>query len=293
MPGFSFSRILPNYANHYLDRPLSQRERAFGIAITETRLGGAVMLTRRIIACLEVLDGRVVNKTQFDNVADVGDPAELSAIYSGEGADELMLLDVSVSNEKWPPFFEMVERVAKRVAIPLSVGGGILTIDDIMRLLSSGADKVLLNSMLVEDPLLFARAAPRVGPDALVAAVEGRRQGDGWVVDVKSGMESTELDAIEWAKTVTDCGAGELLVTSANREGTNNGFDLDFLRELTWRVNVPVIASGGTGNKEEMADALKIGEADGVLAPSAFHLNGSSIRELKQFVASKGLPVRL
>jgi len=251
------------------------------------------MLTRRIIACLEVLDGRVVNKTQFDNVADVGDPAELSAIYSGEGADELMLLDVSVSNEKWPPFFEMVERVAKRVAIPLSVGGGILTIDDIMRLLSSGADKVLLNSMLVEDPLLFARAAPRVGPDALVAAVEGRRQGDGWVVDVKSGMESTELDAIEWAKTVTDCGAGELLVTSANREGTNNGFDLDFLRELTWRVNVPVIASGGTGNKEEMADALKIGEADGVLAPSAFHLNGSSIRELKQFVASKGLPVRL
>ncbi|OLD69030.1 MAG: hypothetical protein AUI33_09265 [Ignavibacteria bacterium 13_1_40CM_2_61_4] len=251
------------------------------------------MLTRRIIACLEVLDGRVVNKTKFDKVADVGDPAELSAIYSGEGADELVLLDVSASNEKWPPFFEMVGRVAKRVAIPLSVGGGSLTIDDIMRLVGSGADKVFLNSMLVDDPLLFARAAPRVGPQALVAAVEARRQGEGWVVDVKSGTEETELDAIEWAKTVTDCGAGELLVTSVNREGTNNGYDLELLRELTWRVNVQVIASGGTGKKEEMADALKIGEADAVLAPRSSSLNELSIRELKQFVASKGLPVRL
>ena len=254
---------------------------------------GTFMLTRSIIAGLEVLDGRVVNKTIFDKVADVGDPAELSAIYSGEGADELVLLDVSASKEKLPPFFGMIERVAKRVAIPLSVGGGILTIDDIIRLVSSGADKVFLNSMFVEDPLLFARAAPWVGPQALVAAVEARRQGEGWVVDVKSGTEQTEVDAIEWAKTVTDCGAGELLVTSVDREGTKNGFDLDFLRELTWRVNVPVIASGGTGTKEEMADALKIGEADAVLAASASHPSELSIRELKQFVASKGLPVRL
>jgi cyclase len=251
------------------------------------------MLTRRIIACLEVLDGRVVQKSKFDKVIDVGDPAELSAICSGEGADELVLLDVSTSNEKRPPFFEMVEQVAKRVAIPLSVGGGFLTIDDIVRLLSSGADKVFLNSLLVEDPLLFARAAPRVGPEALVASVKARRQGKGWVVDVKSGTENTELDAIEWAKTVTDCGAGELLVTSVDRDGANNGYDLDLLRELTWRVNVPVIASGGTGGKEEMTDALKIGEADAVLAPSAISLNELWISELKQFIASKGLPVRL
>jgi cyclase len=330
------------------------------------------MLTRRIIPCLDVLDGRVVKGRKFQQLTDIGDPVELSARYSGEGADELVLLDISATLENRRPFFDVVERVARRVAIPLTVGGGIRTLDDILLLLRCGADKVSLNTVLVEDPLLLARAAPRVGTQALVAAIDVRRRvasggqplprrhagrtvtgalnagertgdasgleasplaealerpagrgakkfearsrapgstvpsasdggkkspgaaggGEGWVIHVKSGTQETELDAIEWAKTVVDCGAGELLVTSIDRDGMKEGYDLEFLSELAWRVNVPIIASGGAGTMEHMADALKTGGADAVLAASVFHFNEIPIAGLKQYLESKGIPVR-
>ena len=258
-------------------------------------------MTRRIIPCLDVLDGRVVKGKKFEDLIDIGDPVELSAKYSDEGADELVLLDISASIEKRRPFFRMVESVAKRVAIPLTVGGGIRTLDDILLLLRSGADKVSLNTILAEDPMLLARAAPRVGTQALVAAIDVRRRGGliagpldaGWVVHIRSGTKETDLDAIEWAKSVTDCGAGELLVTSIDHDGMKQGYDLEFLGKLARRVNVPIIASGGAGNKEHMADALKAGGADAVLAASVFHFNEISIQELKEYLNSKGIPVRL
>jgi cyclase len=250
------------------------------------------MLTRRIIPCLDVLDERVVKGRRFEHLADIGDPVELSARYSDEGADEIVLLDISATLERRRPFFRLIERVARRVAIPLTVGGGIRTIDDILQLLRSGADKVSLNTILVEDPLLLARAAPRVGTQALVAAIDVRRADGWWSVHVKSGTEETVLDAIEWAKTLVTCGAGELLVTSIDHDGMKGGYDLEFLRELTRHVNVPVIASGGAGSKEHMAEALRDGGTDAVLAASVFHFNEISIHELKEYLHSKGIPVR-
>jgi cyclase len=273
------------------------------------------MLTRRVIPCLDVLDGRVVKGRKFEALIDVGDPVELSARYSGEGADELVLLDIRATIEQRGPFLEVVERVAKRVAIPLTVGGGIRNLDDILSLLRSGADKVSLNTVLVDDPGLLARAAARVGTQALVAAIDVRRglgppaldrpqapftrpgepvvDAGHWLIYTRSGTEETRLDAIEWAKKVTGLGAGELLVTSIDHDGMKRGYDLEFLRELRRWVNVPVIASGGAGSREQIAEALTIGKADAVLAASVFHFNEISISDLKRYLQLKGLPVRL
>ena len=251
------------------------------------------MLTRRIIPCLDVLNNRVVKGIQFQKLTDVGDPVDLAARYSDEGADELVLLDISATLEKRRPFLDVVERVARRVAIPLTVGGGIRSLDDILALLRQGADKVSLNSILARDPSILATAAERVGCQALVGAIDAVRTNGSWTVRIVSGTEETSIDAIEWGKTLAARGVGELLVTSMDMDGTKSGYDVELLNRLTHEVNVPVVASGGAGTKEHILDALRTGNADAVLAASVFHFNEIPIRELKQYLREKGIAVRI
>ncbi len=251
------------------------------------------MLTRRIIPCLDVLDGRVVKGKKFQKLTDVGDPVELAARYSDEGADEIVLLDISASLEFRKPFFDLVADVAKHVAIPLTVGGGIRSLDDIISLLRCGADKVSLNTVLTDDPFLLGRAAERVGTQALVAAIDVQRRNGSWTVHVKSGTEQTGRDALAWAKTVVDHGAGELLITSIDHDGMKQGYDVELLAKLSTLVKVPIVASGGAGTVQHLLDALSLGRADAVLAASIFHFKEISIIQLKQFLSAEGLPVRL
>ena len=251
------------------------------------------MLTRRIIPCLDVLGGRVVKGKKFQKLTDVGDPVELAARYSNEGADEIVLLDISASLEFRKPFFDLVTDVAKHVAIPLTVGGGIRSLDDILSLLRCGADKVSLNTVLTDDPFLLGRAAERVGSQALVAAIDVQRRNGLWTVHVKSGTEQTGRDALEWAKTVVEHGAGELLITSIDHDGMKKGYDVELLAKLSTLVKVPIVASGGAGTVHHLLEALSIGRADAVLAASIFHFKEISITHLKQFLSAEGLPVRL
>ncbi len=251
------------------------------------------MLTRRIIPCLDVRDGRVVKGKKFKSLIDVGDPIELAARYSDEGADELVLLDISASLQDRRPFFQIVERVAGRITIPLTVGGGIRTVEDILTLLRSGADKVSLNTILNSEPQILTAASAIVGSQALVAAIDAQRWNGGWSVFVRSGTEPTVHNAIEWARTVVRFGAGELLVTSIDSDGMKKGYDLDLLHRLSETVNVPVIASGGAGHKSHMKDALLTGNADAILAASMFHFQELSIIQLKQYLRGEGIPVRL
>jgi imidazole glycerol-phosphate synthase subunit HisF len=251
------------------------------------------MLTRRIIPCLDILDGRVVKGTRFQNLVDVGDPIDLAARYSTEGADELVLLDISATLEGRKPFFEMVSRVAQKVAIPLSIGGGITNMDDILELLRRGADKVTLNTILTQDPGLLDQATDRVGSQALVAAIDAQRSNGSWIVRTKSGTHNAQLDAIEWAKTVVTRGAGEILLTSIDRDGTKSGYDIELLKRISDEVHVPVVASGGAGNEQQIVEALKVGNADAVLAASIFHFNEITIKALKLHLRKEGIPVRL
>jgi len=251
------------------------------------------MLTRRIIPCLDVLNERVVKGKQFRQLIDVGDPVELAARYSEEGADELVLLDISATLEERRPFFDVVKNVARRVAIPLTVGGGIRSLEDILLLLQCGADKVSLNTVLTEKPELLVEAAERVGSQALVGTIDARKTSNGWTVRTTSGTRSTALDVLEWARVLVGRGAGELLVTSIDMDGMKSGYDLALLRLLAEQISVPLIASGGAGSKEHIADALNTGKADAVLAASIFHFNEISITDLKQYLHSQGIPVRL
>ncbi len=251
------------------------------------------MLTRRIIPCLDVLNGRVVKGKKFVNLVDVGDPVDLAARYSDEGADELVLLDISATIEERKPFHDVVKRVAKEVAIPLTVGGGVRTLDDIISLLRSGADKVSLNTILTENPAILTEACRRVGSQALVGAIDAKRMNGSWSVHVKSGTEETDHDAIDWARTLVGFGAGELLVTSIDSDGMKRGYDIELLARLAEVIHVPIVASGGAGSKEHMRDALTIGKADAVLAASMFHFNEFSIHELKLYLQSQNIHMRL
>ena len=251
------------------------------------------MLMKRIIPCLDILDGRVVKGRRFENLIDAGDPAELAARYSSEGADELVMLDISASLEGRKPFFETVRKVAREVAIPLTTGGGIRSVDDILELLLCGADKVTLNTVLVENPGLLTEAAERVGSQALVASIDATRVMDGWKVRVKSGTLQTSLDAVGWVRRLVECGVGELLITSIDRDGMKTGYDCKLLRAVSDSVRVPIVASGGAGTKEHILDALEEGKADAVLAASIFHFDNIPIRDLKLFLASRNIPVRL
>ncbi len=258
------------------------------------------MLRRRVIPCLDVADGRVVKGTRFVDLVDAGDPPELAARYAREGADELVFLDITAAPERRGTLLDIVERTARRAFIPLTVGGGVRTVSEMRDVLRAGADKVSLNTAAVADPDLISRCAGRFGRQAVVVAIDARRRPTGgadgeptWEVVVKGGREGTGLDAIAWAFRACDLGAGELLVTSIDRDGTGQGFDTDLLRAIVDRVGVPVIASGGAAGPADFVTAVRDGHADAVLAASIFHRRIHSIAAVKAAMAGAGLPVRL
>jgi cyclase len=253
------------------------------------------MLCRRVIPCLDVADGRVVKGTRFVGLVDEGDPAELAARYAAEGADELVFLDIGAAPERRATLLSVVERTAREVFIPLTVGGGVRAVDEMRAVLRAGADKVSLNTAAVADPGLVARCAARFGRQAVVVAIDARAHDDhaGWEVLVRGGRETTGLDAVAWAVWAVALGAGELLVTSIDRDGTQSGFDTALLRAISDRVEVPVIASGGAARPADFVAAVRDGGADAILAASIFHRRIHAIAEVKAAMAAAGLPVRM
>jgi imidazole glycerol-phosphate synthase subunit HisF len=252
------------------------------------------MLLRRVIPCLDVANGRVVNGTRFVDLVDEGDPAELAERYAREGADEIVFLDISAAPEGRATLLDVVRRTAQRVFVPLTVGGGVRSEDEMGAVLRAGADKVSLNTAAVADPSLIARCAARFGRQAVVVAIDARRRlGEpAWEVLVRGGRDPVGLDAIAWAQRAAGLGAGELLVTSIDRDGTQSGFDLGLLRAITSRVAVPVIASGGAGEPADFVAAIREGGADAVLAASIFHRRPHAIDDVKAAMAEAGIPVR-
>ena len=257
------------------------------------------MLRRRVIPCLDVADGRVVKGTRFVDLVDEGDPPDLAERYALEGADELVFLDITAAPERRGTLLDIVERTARRAFIPLTVGGGVRTVTEMRDVLRAGADKVSLNTAAVAEPDLVARCARRFGSQAVVVAIDARRDpsvGDGparWSVAVKGGREATDLDAAAWAERAVELGAGELLVTSIDRDGTRSGYDTELLRAISSRVSVPVIASGGASGPDDFVAAVRDGGADAVLAASIFHRRIHSIASVKAAMAAAGLRVRL
>ncbi|MEX0823546.1 MAG: imidazole glycerol phosphate synthase subunit HisF [Balneolaceae bacterium] len=251
------------------------------------------MLTKRIIPCLDIKDGRTVKGVNFVGLRDAGDPVELARRYTEEGADELVFLDITATKEKRKTLVALVTDIAKHINIPFTVGGGIKTIDEIADILKAGADKVSLNSAIVRDPGLISRAADEFGSQAIVAAVDAKAVDDHWEVFVKGGTEPTGLDALEWIKKTEQLGAGEILLTSMDRDGTKSGFDLNLLQQVNEHVTIPVIASGGAGTMQHCCDAVTIGKADAVLAASIFHFREIEIADLKNKMAKEGIAVRL
>lgn len=250
------------------------------------------MLATRVIPCLDVDAGRVVKGVRFVEIRDAGDPVELAARYDAEGADELVFLDITASSDARDTMVHVVERVAEQVFIPFTVGGGIRTVDDVRRMLRAGADKVSLNTAAVADPELVRRASDEFGAQCIVVAIDARRRGDSWEVVTHGGRTVTGLDAVEWAQEVCRLGAGEILLTSMDRDGTHAGYDLDLLRAIGTTVPVPVIASGGVGTLQHLYEAVAEGGADAVLAASIFHFGTYRIREAKQYLADRGVVIR-
>ncbi|MBA3876607.1 MAG: imidazole glycerol phosphate synthase subunit HisF [Anaerolinea sp.] len=251
------------------------------------------MLSRRVIPCLDVADGRVVKGTRFVDLVDEGDPPELAARYADEGADELVFLDITAAPEGRRTLLDVVERTARRAYIPLTVGGGVRSTADMRDVLGAGADKVSLNTAAVADPALIARCARRFGRQAVVVAIDARRTPDGtWRVLVRGGRDETGLDAVEWAVRAAELGAGELLVTSIDRDGTQSGYDTELLRAITSRVSVPVIASGGASAPSDFVAAVRDGGADAILAASIFHRRIYAIADVKRALRQAGIPAR-
>jgi cyclase len=254
------------------------------------------MLRRRVIACLDVADGRVVKGTRFVDLVDEGDPPELAERYAKEGADELVFLDITAAPERRGTLLDIVERTARRAFIPLTVGGGVRSVTEMRDVLRAGADKVSLNTAAVGDPTLISRCAARFGRQAVVVAIDARASTNGpgaWEVVVQGGREPTGIDAVEWARRAVELGAGELLLTSIDRDGTGSGFDTALLRAITSSVSVPVIASGGAAGPADFVAAVLDGGADAVLAASIFHRRIHAIADVKAAMAAAGLPVRL
>ncbi|MBC7254125.1 MAG: imidazole glycerol phosphate synthase subunit HisF [Actinobacteria bacterium] len=252
------------------------------------------MLTKRIIPCLDVDKGRVVKGINFVRLRDAGDPVELGEVYDREGADELIFLDITASHECRDLVFDMAARVAEKVFIPFTVGGGIRNLEDIRRMLATGADKVSLNTAAVENPKLVEAAAGRFGSQCVVVAIDAKRRGgDFWEVYIHGGRTPTGLDALEWARRAESLGAGEILLTSMDRDGTRMGYDLELTRAVVEAVGIPVIASGGAGHLEHLAEVILKAGADAVLAASIFHYGEYSIRQAKEYLRRKGIPVRL
>ncbi|MCD7927482.1 MAG: imidazole glycerol phosphate synthase subunit HisF [Oscillospiraceae bacterium] len=251
------------------------------------------MLAKRVIPCLDVRDGRVVKGVNFVNIRDAGDPVELAKYYSDQGADEIVFLDITATSDNRDTVADVVERTAAQVFVPLTVGGGIRTLEDFRLLLRAGADKISVNSTAVADPTLISRAAERFGSQCVVLAIDARSRGDGtWEVVVAGGRKPTGLDAVEWAKRGQALGAGEILLTSMDTDGTKTGFDLPLTRAVTQAVPIPVIASGGCGSLEHFAQVFEQTGCDAALAASLFHFGELTVPQVKEFLKGRGLPVR-
>lgn len=251
------------------------------------------MLSNRIIPCLDIKNGRTVKGVNFEGLRDAGDPVELAQRYSLEGADELVFLDITATNEKRKTLIELVRNVAKVINIPFTVGGGIKSVDEISDLLHAGADKISLNSSIVNNPGLINEAADRFGAQCIVAAIDAKRTGGTWEVFINAGTTNTGISVLKWSKEVAQRGAGEILLTSMDKDGTKTGFDLDLLRLISESVPVPLVASGGAGTIEHCIDAISTGKADAVLAASIFHFREIEISALKEAMYKAGIPVRL
>ncbi|HEV8107503.1 MAG TPA: imidazole glycerol phosphate synthase subunit HisF [Burkholderiales bacterium] len=250
-------------------------------------------LAKRIIPCLDVTAGRVVKGVNFVQLRDAGDPVEIAARYDAEGADELAFLDITASSDERDILLHVIEAVAARVFIPLTVGGGVRRLEDVRRLLNAGADKVSINTAAVQNPDLVREAASVVGCQCIVVAIDAKRTGSSWEVFTHGGRKPTGLDALDWARRMEAAGAGEILLTSMDRDGTRDGFDLALTRAVADGVGVPVIASGGVGKLEHMADGVIEGRADAVLAASVFHFGDFTVRQAKEHMRSRGIEVRL
>jgi len=255
------------------------------------------VLAKRIIPCLDVTAGRVVKGTNFVELRDAGDPVEIAARYNEQGADELTFLDITASSDDRDLILHVIEAVASQVFIPLTVGGGVREVGDVRRLLNAGADKVSINTSAVTNPQLVADASARYGAQCIVIAIDAKRRTgageSGWEVYTHGGRKTTGLDAVEWARRIEALGAGEILLTSMDRDGTKSGFDLDLTRAVSDAVGIPVIASGGVGGLQDLADGIAIGRADAVLAASIFHFGQHTVGEAKRFMAAQGIPMRL
>lgn len=251
------------------------------------------MLTRRIIPCLDVMNGRTVKGVNFLNLRDAGDAVELACKYRDEGADELIFLDITATHEKRKTLAELVKRIAKNINIPFTVGGGITSIEDVKVMLYSGADKITINSAAVRDPDIINGLAEKFGSQCIVVAIDAKKSNGDWKVYLNGGRIPTEIELMDWALDVDARGAGEIMFTSMNHDGTKRGFAIEALKEMSKQVSIPVIASGGAGNTEHFYDAFSLGNADAALAASIFHYRKIAIPELKQYLKERGIMVRL
>ncbi len=251
------------------------------------------MLKNRIIPCLDVKNGRVVKGINFVDLKDAGDPVEQAKIYSDGGADEICFLDITASNENRDTIFDVVERTSKKCFVPLTVGGGVRSVEDINRLLNCGADKVSINTAAVENPRVIEESSKKFGSQCIVVAIDAKKKNDKWEIFTHGGRNNSGINALEFAKKMENSGAGELLVTSMDRDGTQVGYDNELMSNITDLVNIPVIASGGVGNLDHLVDGIKLGNASAVLAASIFHYGKHTVKEAKEYLASKGIPVRI
>lgn len=250
------------------------------------------MLTKRIIPCLDIKDGKTVKGINFENIKNVGDPVELGTYYAQQGADELVFLDITATNEKRKTLTELVTRIAKNINIPFTVGGGISSVDDVSALLNAGADKVSVNTAAVKDPGLLDELSKRFGNQCIVLAIDTKFNDGEWLVYLNGGRVATTIKTVEWTKEAVRRGAGEILLTSMNNDGTKNGFALDITRRVSEAVNVPIVASGGAGSMQHFVDVFREGKADAALAASIFHYKEIEIKELKIFLKSNNIQIR-
>ena len=251
------------------------------------------MLKNRIIPCLDVKNGRVVKGINFLDLQDAGNPVEQAKIYSDGGADEICFLDITASNENRETIYDVVKKTSKKCFVPLTVGGGIRSVEDINKLLNRGADKVSINTAAVENSKVVIDSSKKFGSQCIVVAIDAKKNGDKWEVFTHGGRKNSGIDALEYAKQMEENGAGELLVTSMDRDGTQVGYDIDLMSKISSNVNIPVIASGGVGNLDHLVDGIKSGKASAVLAASIFHYGKYSVKEAKEYLDSKGIPVRI
>ena len=251
------------------------------------------MLKNRIIPCLDVKNGRVVKGINFVDLNDAGDPVEQAKIYSDGGADEICFLDITASNENRSTIYEVVKKTSEKCFVPLTVGGGVRSIEDINKLLNCGADKVSINTAAVQNPKIVMESSLKFGSQCIVVAIDAKKEANSWKIFTHGGRNKTDIDVIKFAKQMEEYRAGELLVTSMDRDGTQKGYDIDLMKKISEMVNIPVIASGGVGNLDHLAEGITKGKANAVLAASIFHYGKYSIKQAKEYLDSKGIPVRI